>query len=192
MTRTITIAALLCAIAPTASAGPVTPLELVSQTFQGNQDTQSDIFTLTFNRPPDFLTVDQYGRPADSFQYWVADHPGTAGEALGNPDRIIRGDEIHIAGDIRIRYPSPPDPDPAAGGWGAIVGEVPFTLTGSTVEFSVPWSILGTSGLPALNLVVTQYGSSVYDTVSIPEPCALVLGSVGSIALVLAGRRKWA
>src|SRR5258708_7613266 len=69
-------------------------------------------FTLTFNHPPDLLTADTIGRQADSFQFFIS-------------TTVVRGEEIHIAGDVRVRDQSPSSGDPDSGGWGALRGSVP-------------------------------------------------------------------
>jgi len=96
-------------------------------------------FRIVFNRPPDFSTTDELGRQADSFQYFVgSDLPQNALIF----DSIIRGDEIHSTGLITIRNAFPADPLPSSGGWGTIRAQVPFTLRGSVLQFSVPLSVL--------------------------------------------------
>lgn len=103
---------------------------------------QSVLFTLEFSEPPDFLTVDPFGRQTDSFQYYIVGDPN-----LPYPqfyDTIIRGEEIHITRDtIRVRNAFPPAlDDPNSGDWGSIRGTVPFTLSGSIVTFLAPLSMI--------------------------------------------------
>jgi hypothetical protein len=81
--------------------------------------------------------VDQFGRPANSFQYFIVGNP-----SLPYPedyDAIIRGEEIHITSDmLRIRNAVGSDPDPNSGGWGPIRGSVPFSLNDNVLTFSAP------------------------------------------------------
>jgi hypothetical protein len=124
-----------------------TPLTIVGQNFAATMH-----FDLHFNETPDFTTLDNNGRPQDSFQVFIAYNPATANPA--NPqsaDVIIRGDEIHIADAIRIRAARPPVADPNAGGWGAILGVVGYhvrTEANGTarLNFSVPFAVLGITG----------------------------------------------
>jgi hypothetical protein len=99
-------------------------------------------FILVFNRRPDFFTTDEFGRPANSFQYFIV-----GDESLPFPenfDSIIRGDEIHAnSGLIPIRDAFPPDDnDPHSGGWGTVRGEVSFRTHGRVLMFSVPLDLM--------------------------------------------------
>lgn len=61
-----------------------------------NLDAKEVLFTIDFNRVPDFFTLDQVGRQADSFQYFI----DPSGElpifrppsAYSNLSSIIRGE----------------------------------------------------------------------------------------------------
>lgn len=92
-------------------------------------------FTIQFDQRPDFRSVDEFGRPADSFQYFIV-----GDETLGFPDRldtIVRGVELEPKSRLLpIRAAAPPDPAPAAGGWGATRAVVPYELHGRTLTFS--------------------------------------------------------
>ena len=96
---------------------------------------------MTVNRHPDFRTVDEYGRPANSFQYFIV-----GDETASDPERfdaIVRGVELQSRPRILpIRYSSPADPDPRSGGWGAIRATVPFGLHGRVLTFSAPLEVL--------------------------------------------------
>ena len=106
-------------------------------------------FRLVFNEIPDFTIVDAFGRQEFDFQYQT-------------PDSVIRGTELHVSGDVlRIRATSPPDEsDPLAGGWGAVIDSVPWTLSGTTMTFSIPYQFLNASG-PAFSYSVfpAQFGA---------------------------------
>lgn len=92
-------------------------------------------FRLVFNQVPDFTIVDALGRQEFDFQYKT-------------PDAVIRGPELHVSGDmLRIRAISPPDDsDPLSGGWGAVIGSVPWMLSGKAVTFSIPYQFLNANG----------------------------------------------
>jgi hypothetical protein len=119
-------------------------------------------FTLSFSRAPDFQTVDEFDRQADSFQYYILGDPSLPYPAYY--DSIIRGDEIHVVpGVLRIRDPVPSDPDPAAHGWGPIRGEVPYRLQGNVLTFSVALSTISehsVDGRFSYELLLTQFGGS--------------------------------
>ncbi len=113
----------------------------VSESAVFDATTQQVMFTIEFNQVPDFSSVDSFGRQANSFQYFIVSDPNRPYPA--NFAAIIRGEEIHhTQSEIRIRNATPSDPDPAAGGWGAIRGTVPYRLNGNVLTFSVPLQVL--------------------------------------------------
>jgi len=142
-------------------------------------------FTLTFNRTPDFLTVDSFNRQADAFQFYI----GTSTNIpIGNAPlaSLVRGGEIHVAGDIPIRDQSPPSGDPNSGGWGPIRGSVSYSLTGQTLTFSVPASLLNVSSPFGYELLLTTYGATSADylrvsggPIVVPEPSTISLALLG-------------
>jgi hypothetical protein len=154
----------------------------------GNLDGASNVdFCLTFNRAPDFFTVDQYDRPADSFQFYVSTDTNKPNLYPARPyASLIRGDEIHVADDIRVRNDSPPDSDPDAHGWGSLRGSVPYKLNGQTLTFSIPSSVLNVSGPFGYTLMLTSYGAStcVYPAVSsVTRPTLQICCSKGAVVV---------
>lgn len=166
-----------------------------------NLDAKEVLFTINFNRVPDFFTVDEVDRQADSFQYYI----DPSGElpifrppsAYSNLSSIIRGEEIHVAGDIRIRDVFPVgSSEPNSGGWGKIRGSVPYSLDGTVFKFSAPLQFIGDSdGVFSYQLLLTEFGGST-DTLenkstiaSVPEP-NFALGALTFGALSLSLRRK--
>lgn len=135
----------------------------VSESAVFNPVTGQVQFTIMFNQPPDFLTLDSVGRPANSFQYYIF------GNNLLLPypfyyDSIIRGGEIDITGNfLPIRNSRPESPDPTSGGWGAIRGVVSFSLNGNILTFSTPLGLISdhsTDGNFAYQLSASTFGSS--------------------------------
>ena len=164
---------ILAAVVPAARGD----FALVSQDLTINHQADAVHFALTFNQVPDFQTVDGDGRPADSFQ---VEFDGTS--TLPNDlTAVVRGDEIHLAGAVRVRTPTG-DGGPAGGGWGPVVGTVPYSLTGNTVAFTVPGSTLGwTGGAWAASTFSLDYGSltAQQTATSVPAPPAFWGGLAG-------------
>lgn len=101
-------------------------------------------FKVSFNAPPDFASVDGYGRQADEFQYYIYNEPPlvTPNQAEADPDVVIRGGEIARGGKLLVRAGEEGSGEPGAGGWGPALGAVPFKLTGTDIEFTVSWDML--------------------------------------------------
>ncbi|MBC1219534.1 hypothetical protein GNF10_14785 [Nostoc sp. UCD121] len=169
-----------------------------------NLDAQEVSFTINFNKVPDFVTVDEFGRQADSFQYFI----DPSGElpifrppsAYSNLSSIIRGEEIHIAGDVRIRDVFPVGPfEPNSGGWGKIRGSVPYSLDSTVLKFSAPLQFIGDSdGLFSYRLELYEFGSwngitneNKSTIASVPEPnFALGTLTFGVLSVGLRQKRK--
>jgi len=173
-------------------------LLVLSQSAEVNLDNNSVLFQIEFNRAPDFFTTDEYGRQADSFQYYVDADGGfpifKGGEFYySNLESIIRGEEIHLAGDVRIRNALPPDPDlSSSGGWGSIRGSVPYTLSGNVFSLLVPLELIGdTDGKFSYQLLWTEYGGAggYIDAETVPEP-ATIFGSFMALGGLAAFQRK--
>jgi hypothetical protein len=117
------------------------PLQVVSESATYNARTGEVDFTLAFDRHPDFRTVDEHGRPANSFQYFIV-----GDDSLPYPDSfdaIVRGVELQVKSRLLpLRNASPADTDPASGGWGTIRATVPFELRGRVLTFSAPLAAL--------------------------------------------------
>jgi hypothetical protein len=129
-----------------------------------------------FDVAPDFWSVDEFDRIADSFQYEVApDWKAPLGLPPESFSSVIRGDEIHVTNGLRIRdaaFNFVPDDDPDAGGWGGVIATVPFTLTGRELRFEAPLAALGDDdGYFAYRLFTTEYGLTVDEVESrLPPP----------------------
>jgi hypothetical protein len=120
--------------------------EIVSHGVVVDAAARQTTFTLTFNRPPDFFTVNDLGQPADAFQYFYDDVHGVEGEIdfTGEEVVIIRGPEIHVDGVIPIRDSLNPTGEefPHAEGWGEKLGEIDYELAGTVLSFTSDWSLL--------------------------------------------------
>jgi hypothetical protein len=167
-------------------------------------DEQAQIFdfSITFSGAPDFFTVDSFGRPAVAFQYYIFFN-GVHGRLNADSDSLVRGSEIHFAGDLRIRdgLKGGSSSDPEAGGWGPLRGAVPFALVGPELSFSAPLAIVGDSdGHFAYRLFTFEFGRTTYPRVDgwsngvtypipVPEPSALQLILVGLLVACASARR---
>lgn len=137
-------------------------LNVISESAVINQDNNEVLFTINFNRTPNFLLTDEFGRQADSFQYFIeANGESPIPLNYSELDAVVRGEEIHVAGNIRFRKALPSSSDPNAGGWGDILGSVPYTLNGNTVSFSAPPQLFGDlDGFFSYGLQWTEFGTS--------------------------------
>jgi hypothetical protein len=141
-------------------------------------------FSLTFNQSPDFATQDTLG-PADSFQIDFNGNfdPHSTTAFRNSLTAVVRGDEIHIAGDIPIRSLNGTG-GANSGGFGPVVGSVPFNLIGDTVTFSVPTKDLGYTGhsyqYEAISFANGRQTASQFVT-AVPTPAAFPSGVVGLI-----------
>lgn len=113
--------------------------------------------TLKFDRAPDFFTLDQLGRQAFSFQIYAdsASAPASisdfyraaAGERDASSKAIVRGEEIHVNDDLRVRGIVPfYEGEEGSGGWGPILDELPYQLEGTTLTFTAPLRSLTDAG----------------------------------------------
>jgi hypothetical protein len=173
-----------------------TPFTIVSESAVFDPASTNVHFLVQFSRAPDLFTLDSVGRVADSFQYFIVGDP-----ALGYPERfvtIIRGEEIHIVGDlIPLRDAHGSDADPHSGGWGPIRGSVPFLQRGNMLEFSVPLSLLtddGGGGRFLYQVETYEFGAitGLINSQSsvVPEPTTVSLLGLGIVALFCSGVRS--
>jgi hypothetical protein len=165
----------------------------VSESAVYNPATGAVQFTIEFNQAPDFFTQDSAGRIANSFQYFIVGDPRLPYPE--NYDAIIRGEEIHLTGDtLRIRNSAPSDPDPAAGGWGAIRGAVPFSLDGDILTFSTPLPLISDHSTDGQydnrfytvefdGLTRTVESQSTVLSTAVLEPSATVLLAISGVSL---------
>lgn len=187
--------------------GPIAQAELFieSESAVVNIDTKEVLFTIDFNRVPDFFSVDEFGRQADSFQYFInidGKFPvfSETSPFYASLETIIRGEEINVGGDVRIRNVFPiGSEEPNSGGWGNIRGSVPYTLDGTVLKFSAPLQLVGDSdGLFSYALELYEFGAwngitneNKSTFTSVPEP-NFVLGalSCGVLSVGLRLKRK--
>jgi hypothetical protein len=173
---------------------------VLSQSAEVNLDSKSVLFQIEFNRAPDFFTTfTEYNRPADTFQYYIDADGGLPifKNKIGEPyfinlESIIRGDEIYLEGDVRIRNVSPSDPGFSSGGWGSIRGSVPYALSGNIFSLLVPLELIGdTDGHFSYQLYWGEYGGAegYIDAETVPEP-GTIFGSFMALGGLAAFQRK--
>jgi len=143
-------------------SGP--PLKISSQSVSVDLPKGQANFSLTFDHAPDFDHPDSLGRRHDSFQYEIAPSLSDIQNAdLFAITAVVRGDEISATQlPIRTGVANGIDPNPVAGGWGPLIGSVPYHLDGSKITFSAPLDLLGSSdGKFGYRVFTTNYGSTV-------------------------------
>jgi hypothetical protein len=174
-----------------ASSDACAGIAIISHSAELDRSGEVARFTLTFNQHPD-LTLGDGGVPIHSFQYEI--DAGWTGASKDKPldvlSSVIRGDEIPIADALRVRWGDlhHPDPDPAAGGWGPVRGTVPFHLSGNTLTFSAPLTMLGDDdGVFAYRLFATNQGASAGSIEGhvVPLPMGVATGGIGIGAIVV-------
>lgn len=179
--------AAMCALVLGAGCGCVRAQDLFvsSHKIQYDQVQSMVLFEMTFNRAPDFFTLDPGGRQADSFQIYLDTLPGRNGFGGNSPfpwETIVRGEEIHVNGNIRFRdHILGPSMDPISGGWGPIAGTVPYTMTGMRQKFVAPFSVVNTTtGLFSYRVEVFRFGTQLPNVLRghsepVPAPAGLAL-----------------
>lgn len=139
-------------------------LTIESESVITDIENQQVLFKIDFNQVPDFFTVDEFNRQANSFQYFIGtdDTVPVFTNFPNNLNTIIRGGEINVSSDIPIRDALPLNSaEPNSGGWGQIRGSVPYTLDGTIIEFSAPLQLINDSdGSFNYNLLLTEFGAS--------------------------------
>ncbi len=157
---------------------------LDSQSLAIDSKTQSLDFSLTFNQAPNFSTLDSAGQPANSFdiEFNGNYNPASTTRFINSVTGVVRGDEIHIADNIPIRSGTG-DGGPTSGGWGPVTDNVPYSLIGETIRFSVPQKDLGyTPGhsfqYDVLSLMNGQETAKQFVTM-VPTPAAFSSGLAG-------------
>jgi hypothetical protein len=191
--------ATVAAAAPTVRAG----FTIVDQSVNVDAARGRAAFALRFDARPDFRSVDEFDRLANSFQYEIdADATALPGDlSLRGVDAVVRGDEIRFADALRIRSGiarGEIDPDPAAGAWGPVRATVPFQLEGERLSFEVPLSaIADDDGRFAYRVFSTEFGLTTSEITAganlaavVPLPAAIWAGGamLAALALVRAAR----
>lgn len=163
--RRVDQACLLLAIAlANSTSGARADFLLCNHKITNDYSEMTTEFELSFNGTPDFLSVDEFGRQANEFQYYISNdqHQSQVPEVPGSGlDVLIRGGEIARTGMLVVRLANGENGGPDSGGWGREVGRVPFVLNGKKLKFTVPWAVLGeTDGHFSYGLLLLEHGAS--------------------------------
>lgn len=141
------------------------------------------LFALVFSHAPNFLATDADGTQVESFQYeidgdWTPASPGRSPFGFDRIDAVIRGGEIHVAGDLRVRDTRGIG-DEDAGGWGRILASVPFDIDDDTLSFALPNSLFDDrDGVFQYRVFAMEHGAltNVIQAAVIPLPTAVWSG----------------
>jgi hypothetical protein len=173
-------------------------LMVFSQSAKVNLDSNSVLFQIEFNRPPDFFTTAEDGIQADFFQYYInADGGLPVYRDYSELESIIGGEDIAVGGNVGIRNAWPLDPDGlSSGGWGSIRGSVPYTLSGNVLSLLVPLQVIGDSdGKFSYVLQWGEYGAQQgwiekeAEVEAVPEPTT-IFGSFMALGGLAAFHKK--
>jgi hypothetical protein len=166
----------------TATPAESTPIE-VSAFVATSLETQTASFGIWYETPPDFVTADELGRLATSFQFYV------------DPDQ-----EVRYPGDVLVRKEQGSPLGAATvvaatphgtGGWGPLLGTVPLLQEGLFVRVDVPLAWLGAEdGTFFWALEVLEYGWSDPGRnktgKAVPGPAPRAVPDTGPTLLLLA------
>ncbi len=161
-------------------AGHGYALKVVSHSVAADNGKDRFLFTLVFDRPPDFYRFEtlpgdnpDLHRQADSFQFNIDLQNESPFQWGLDDDTVIRGEEIHrlprtdlgpaIIGNLPIRSAGPPSADPTSGGWGDVNAVVPFLLIGPTMIFAADTSAIGTGTVINPSQGVFSYRLEAYE-----------------------------
>ena len=189
--RPVSVFALMLFLPHVARGG----LQFLSHSAHADPQLQQVIFQVTFDRPPDFLSTDEFGNPLNAFQYWYDSEPGGF-EFAGEDVVVIRGPEIRFHDAIPVRESINPDGEefPGAEGWGPMRGMVPFTLDGATLTFVAAWELLGESDqFFAYQLFAFESGEltdAVELAIIVPLPAGVLAGALGLALAYFAWRKS--
>jgi hypothetical protein len=174
------------------------PLRIMQHQYVVDTSAQTVHFELWFDRAPDFLTVDEFGRPRDAFAYYF-DSDGNVGtgqySTLGplayGADVQLTSSQVHLNGLLWMRdlYGMPP-----AGPWR---DATPFTVLDTTLQFTASFSALRfAGGSHLLGFVDTyQYGATTGQQqpfgppIPAPNATLLALCAMAVLAAARLGRR---
>lgn len=172
------VASLLFGTATTIEASSISAVVATSL------ETQTASFGIFFLTPPDFVTTDEFGRLATSFQFYVdpdqeVSYPG---------DLLVRKAEGSPLGEAAVVATTPHG---YPGEWGPLLGTVPLLQEGIFVRVDVPLAWLGAAdGTFFWALDTFEYGWSDTDRrltgEAVPGPAPTALPDTGPTLLLLA------
>lgn len=120
---------------------------------------QDLLFSLTLTHAINFSTVDSFGRPAESFQWFLAGRnalrPMNSSEVL----YVMRGDELHMDGEVTV-CTAHPFGSGCPGGWGLELADTQMSWNSATrvFTFRVPLALLDGSNY-SYDVISLEYGA---------------------------------
>ena len=191
------------------TAWPASAQVVVPQDYGVTYDSaaHSFDFTVRFDRQPDFVTMDEYGRMADQLQYWLDTEEDvnaqlTAAQRLAGwmpsgVQSMLLFNSIPTLGTITLVRLDPAGP-PQYGGWqGEVVNTIAYTLDADhTLRFRIQQGDLSDAdGKLSWAFETYNYGGWGGVTYSsqapqVPEPSAWQALCAGLAFLAVAGRRR--
>jgi len=208
-------AILVLGLAALAPAHAQTPAPIAAVHYGSTVDLGTGMahFALQFDRAPDLFTVDAVSRQADTFQFWtdtVAADPiastdaGVAGAGPLGTQAVLTAVDIPSTGKLTYIWPQDPGyTGPRdSGGWGIVEAQGAYVLSGDTVTFDVPLSLLrAPDGKFYYGFETYQYGAWAgvdyfgeagkdYWVTCVPEPSQALLLLAGLAALAAGLRRR--
>ena len=180
---TVAFLAILQIAAPAKSG--VAPL---NQSVHVDVGSRRATFSLTFDHPPDLNGTGAVGHQIDGSQVETSSAMNNSQAPTGQIAGVVRGEEIHFNGMLPVRAGSPPAVDPHAGGWGAVIGTAPFSVSGDVATFSSPLARLGSSDEHfAYEAFATHDGQIVGEAQAqtVPLPVALPIAGIVLLMVVL-------
>ena len=202
---------LLVALAPARAESPPGIITPVSYASTVDRAAQIATFAIRFDRAPDFVTSDEFERPADQFQFWTdtvsldpiqSTYAGILGNGPLGTQMMVTTTSVPVNNQLSyvwpqlITDPGPKDP----GGWGSIEAYAGYALAGKTVSFDVPLALLHAPDghfnyvfetyRYALGGYMDYFGVSGedYTLPCVPEPAHA--GMLGAGMLLLAGASR--
>lgn len=199
-----------CAFASLATAAAAAPVVAEHWSAFNDFGNQTTTFTLDFDRA--YSSAD-----GDQVQLWLsfdsADPYGQSFDVLTGvkapgSERLLEFPRYGVPGGAHVVAVQPDPyvgPNPSDGGWGQVLGDIVFTESGDVLQFTVPFSLLGTppANRPFFYSFASYYrgggdgqlrsGHSglVFDpSTPIPEPSTYAMLALGLVAVAAGVRRR--
>ncbi len=121
---------------------------------------QDLVFSLLFAHDPDFVDADKFGRPAESFQWYITSDM-KALRPMAVASYIVRGDEMGLEGhenEVEV-CTTKPFGSGCPGGWGMDLGGLLTTWDEKTMALTFTTPVNTFQGPFAYDVISLQYGA---------------------------------